>query len=203
MNIQEFAEMLDGNEMGNEISKVDTIRAKELGFVVVFGYSDDNAEFRGAINEEVGCFDGKTIYLDEHGIFEECDCECVHSALAKQKCKQIEAIWHNEGEVAWAYETDIHHAEFKIMEDDALFCVGIVFDIKSLGQWDGPTEVMDEAMKENLIKLSKLIKIFNEARATESEFEAFTGYEEPIETIEQLIEAMESEMSYWETEEVE
>ena len=28
--------------------------AKELGFVVVFGYSDDNAELRGAIDDEIG-----------------------------------------------------------------------------------------------------------------------------------------------------
>lgn len=33
-----------------------------------------------------------------------------------------------------------------------------------------------------------------------AEFEAFTDYEEPIETIEDLITAMEEEMSYWEPE---
>ena len=32
--------------------------AKENGLVVVFGYSDDNIELRGAINNEAGCFDG-------------------------------------------------------------------------------------------------------------------------------------------------
>ncbi|MDP4158211.1 MAG: hypothetical protein Q8911_00405 [Bacillota bacterium] len=202
MDIFEFAKMLNGNEIGHEISTVDAIRAKELGFVVVFGYSDDNAEFRGAIDEEVGSYDGTTIYLDEKGIFEKCDSECSHFVLAKEKCKTIEVVWNDDGDKgpAWTYKTDIPHATFDIMEDGEVFCRGIVFEIKNLGQWDGPAEVMDEKMKENLLKLSSLLKIFFEAGAIEAEFEAFTGYEEPIETIEQLIEAMEVEMSYWEAE---
>ena len=55
-------------------------------------------------------------------------------------------------------------------------------------------------MNEKLMRLLELIKIYNEADALEEEFKAFTGYEEPIETIEELIEQMEIEMSYWEPE---
>ena len=53
-------------------------------------------------------------------------------------------------------------------------------------------------MNEKLIKLLELIKIYNEAGVLQAEFEAFTGYEEPIETIDELISAMEDEMGYWE-----
>ena len=199
MTIQEFAKMLDGREMGEEITIVEKEQAKKLGFVVVYGYSDDNTEFEGAIDEEVGCYEGDEIHLDTNGIFEECEEECKYSQLAKKKCKVIEAVWDKEG-YSWVYATDIPHATFDIMEDGEKFCRGIVFDIKSLGEWDEPSESMTEPMKDNLLKLLKNIKIFVEAGALEAEFEAFTGYEEPIETIEELIEAMESEMSYWEPE---
>ncbi|MDQ7094193.1 hypothetical protein REC12_11390 [Desulfosporosinus sp. PR] len=203
MNIKGFANMLDGREIEREISSMEEQQAKELGFVVVFGYSDDNTEFRGAIYEEVGCFEGKTIFLDEKGIFEECDCECSHSVLAKEKCKTIKAIW-NDGEhgPAWTYETDIPYETFDIMEYGEVWCKGIVFEIKNLVPWDGPAEVMSEKMKEDLLKLINLLKIFCDAGDgnIETEFKAFSEYEEPIETIEQLIEAMEVEMSYWEME---
>lgn len=134
MNIQEFAKMLDGREMGNEITRGEVELAKLSGFVVVFGYSDDNAEFRGAIDEEVGCYNGATIYLDKKGIFEGCECECSHSVLAKEKCKTIESVWNDEEEngPAWTYKTDIPHEKFDVMEDGAVYCRGIVFDIKSL-----------------------------------------------------------------------
>ncbi|HUS88758.1 MAG TPA: hypothetical protein VMW91_05210 [Desulfosporosinus sp.] len=55
-------------------------------------------------------------------------------------------------------------------------------------------------MPEKLIRLLELIKIYTNAGALQAEFEAFTGYEEPIETIDELISAMEDEMSCWETE---
>lgn len=134
MTIQEFAKMLDGRGIGNEIDRQLKYKAEELGFVVLFGYSDDNAEFRGALDEEVGCYNGTTIYLDEKGLFENCEEECSHWKLAREKCKTIEAVWHDEEEspAAWTYETDIPHAEFDIMEDGEVWCKGIVFDIKSL-----------------------------------------------------------------------
>ncbi len=131
MNIREFAKMLNGREYGSETTSYERKQAKELGFVIVYGYSDDNAEFEGAISEEVGCYDGDTIYLDEHGIFEECECECSHSVLAKEKCKIIEAVWDADG-YSWIYKTDIPHATFDILEDGEKYCRGIVFDVREL-----------------------------------------------------------------------
>jgi hypothetical protein len=128
MNIDEFAIGLTGREYGREISKEEERLAKELGFVVVFGYSDDNAEFRGAIDDEVGCYNGGNIYLDRNGILEKCECQCKYSKLAKEKARVIKAIW---GE-SWEYETSIPHAEFEIYDDDEICCKGIVFDIREL-----------------------------------------------------------------------
>lgn len=96
MTIFEFAEGLNGREYGNEITPFEEQRAKELGFVVVFGYSDDNAEFRGAYDEEIGCYDGGRVYEDAD--------------------KYIDAVWC-DGEYSWTYKTNIPHATFDIYED--------------------------------------------------------------------------------------
>lgn len=90
MNINEFAKMLDGREIGCEITPEEERQAKELGYVVVFGYSDDNAEFRGAIDDEVGCYDGGEIFIDKEGIFGDCDCK--YARKAKENAKVIEAV---------------------------------------------------------------------------------------------------------------
>ena len=111
MNLKEFANLLDGREYGGEITKEEEKLAKELGFVVVFGYSDDNAELRGAINDEIGCFDG--------GVLE-------HEDLPAG----IYADWCPEDiDCAWAYGTSIPHEKFCIYDHGELYCVGIVCDI--------------------------------------------------------------------------
>lgn len=106
MTIFDFAEGLNGREYGKEITPFEEQRAKELGFVIVFGYSDDNAEFRGAIYDEIGCYDGGRVF-EENG-------------------KYIDAVWC-EGEYCWTYNTNISHATFDIYEDNEKYCKGIVF----------------------------------------------------------------------------
>ena len=131
MTIHEFAAMLDGREYGYEITPAEEKQAKELGFVVVYGYSDYNAELSGAMSDEAGCYNGGTIHLDKNGIFENCDSDCKYALAAKGLCKIIEAVWC-EGDYSWTYKTDIPHATFDIVEDGEKYCRGIVFDIKSL-----------------------------------------------------------------------
>ena len=135
MNINEFAEMLNGREYLDEITREEEQRARKLGFVVVFGTSDDLIEFRGAIDDEVGCYDGGEIYFENNGIFEGCpersDCECKYLLAVRAKCKVIKAIWAKD-KWSWQYETDIPHAAFEIFEDGEKYCKGIVFEMKSL-----------------------------------------------------------------------
>ena len=111
MTLKEFASLLDGREYGCEITLEEEKLAKELGFVVVFGYSDDNAELRGAINDEIGCYDGG---------------ELTHVDLPAT----IYADWCPEDiDCAWAYGTSITHEKFYIYDHGELYCVGIVCDI--------------------------------------------------------------------------
>jgi len=129
MTIHEFANMLNGREYRREITTVESMQAADLGFVVVFGASDDLIEFSGAIDDEADCYDGGIIYFSQNGLFEDCDSDCKYSMAAKELYKTIEAIW-DDGEYSWTYKTDIPHATFEILEDGDKYCKGIVFDIK-------------------------------------------------------------------------
>lgn len=111
MTISDFAKILNGREYGKEITPLEVKKAEELGFVVVFGYSDDNTEFRGAISDEVGCYDGGRVF--------------------KYGDKYIDAVWC-EGEYSWTYNTNIPHLTFDIYEDGEKFCRGIIFDKREL-----------------------------------------------------------------------
>ena len=112
ITIKDFANRLNGRRIGQEITREEAKEAKDLGFVVVFGYSDDNAEFRGAIEDEVDCFDGGRVF-DRYG-------------------KYIDAVWCEDG-FSWIYNTNIKHETFEIIEDDGCdYCRGIVFKYDSI-----------------------------------------------------------------------
>ena len=107
ISIFDFANKLNGRAYLDEMTKEEEQLAKELGFVVVFGYSDDNAEFRGAYDDEVGCFNGGRIYQDGD-LF-------------------IDAHWCFDG-ADWGYVTNIPSATFDIMQDGEVYCRGLVFE---------------------------------------------------------------------------
>lgn len=137
MTAKELAEMLSGREVGEELTWGEEQDVKAVGLVVVYGYSDDNVEFCGAINDEVGAYGEFTIPLTKDGIFklpmddcDECSCPYLKSALAD--ARSIKAVWHDEGGPCWTFETDIPHETFTITEDGKPWCIGIIFDVESL-----------------------------------------------------------------------
>lgn len=138
MRAKELAEMLTGRDITEEITSSEIHLAEDNDLVVVFGYSDDNVEFRGAIDDEVGCYGGDTIYITRKGVFNDPDCQeseresCPFYAAAKKLAGQIEAVWHDIGGPCWTFETDIPHETFEIFEDGELWCVGIVFSISDI-----------------------------------------------------------------------
>lgn len=107
MTIHDFAEMLNGRRYGDEMLPSEIAQARELGFTVVFGYSDDCVEFRGDYTDEIDCFNGGRVYEDGD--------------------KYIDAVWC-DGEYSWTYKTNIPHATFDIYEDGEKYCRGIVFE---------------------------------------------------------------------------
>lgn len=128
MTRDETAEKLNGNEYGKEGSKELFVAMSTDSLVAVFGASDDLMEFRGAIRDEVGCYDGGTAYLTGDGLLQN-DCEndrCPHFEKLKEAAATIDAKWDVDG-FSWRYETNIPHSKFIIKEDGENYCEGIVF----------------------------------------------------------------------------
>jgi hypothetical protein len=136
-NKEKFALKLNGRQYGSEIGEEEEREAKDLGLLVIFGYSDDNVEFRGYFSDEVGCYDGGNIKIHKNGVLprhEDCECEhCGYSILASL-CASIEAIWPGEEGYSWTYKTNIPHSTFDILDDGEKYCRGLVIDIQSLPQ---------------------------------------------------------------------
>lgn len=126
---EELAARLNGCEYGLETIGSTIKDAQESGLVIVYGYSDDNMEFEGAIHDEVGCYNGGKAFISKSGEVY-ADDGCVPED-ARQNV--IEAIWCDLNTVAaWVYRTDIPHETFNIYEDGELFCIGLVFSMEDL-----------------------------------------------------------------------
>lgn len=136
MTKESLAALLNGREYGNEITRDEIWQAKAAGLVVVFGYSDDTVEFRGAISDEVGCYGEKSTLLispkgvaekpdrDEREVLEEFDV----LQYVNQNTREIQANFGG-AHYSWTFATDIPHATFEVLEGDEKFCRGIVFSL--------------------------------------------------------------------------
>lgn len=136
MTKEEIAGKLNGREYGSEISEAEEAECKALGFVVIFGYSDDNVELRGAIDDEVSAYGGAIVMLHRGGVLAPHDhrCDCVFCGYEKvaNKCAKVKALWCKEPGYSWTYKTCIPHATFEITEEGSHHCRGLVIDIKDL-----------------------------------------------------------------------
>lgn len=136
MTKEELAALLNGREYRHEMTDQEEAGAKANGLVVVFGASDDLMEFRGAIDDEVGCYDGGNAFILDGNLFGEgesdCESHCKWFRAALAKAAKIEARWCDEEPYSWTYRTTIPHATFDILEDGEKQCKGIVFDLNEL-----------------------------------------------------------------------
>lgn len=137
MTKEQLAEKLNGREMGEEMLGVIERDAKESGLVVIFGASYDLTEFRGAIYDEVACYNGAIIKLHASGPLsdheERCKCKFCGYEAAASKCANVEAVWSQEDDQpCWTYKTTIPHATFEILEGAEIYCRGIVIELSAL-----------------------------------------------------------------------
>lgn len=130
MNMYELAKKLNGREYLKEITKDEEMESRKLGFVVVFGHSDDYTYFKGAIYDEVPSWEGAVIVLNKYGVIPNRD--GIHGRITRENSRIIEALWEKENNYSWTYKTEISHATFNIYKDNKIYCKGIVFNKKDL-----------------------------------------------------------------------
>ena len=115
MTLLEFMEQIWKTKryIGSELTKEEIKLAKDNHFIIIFGYSDDCAELRGFIEDEVDCFDGGTVF--------------------KKSNAYVDAVWYSNN-IPWTYSTNIPHEIFDIYDDyeKTLYCKAIVFDINDI-----------------------------------------------------------------------
>lgn len=140
MTAKELAARLDGMGYALGVSPEDVAAAKESGLVILHGESDDLAELEGAITSEAGCYDGGTLYITPGGFSR------PHDLLksAKDTAKTVKAIWRGDTGYTWAYETDLPHETFSILDDGERYCRGIVFEAAALRHQCPHTEMEKE-----------------------------------------------------------
>jgi hypothetical protein len=134
MTKETLAATLNGRQIGDEITSLEESKAKASRLVVLFGGSDDLAEFRGAIHDEATAWAGAHLFVHVNGILPEHDrCECDYCGYDKAKADSvaIEALWQR-GAYSWVYITNIPHATFEVFEGEEKYCRGIVFSLDAL-----------------------------------------------------------------------
>jgi hypothetical protein len=146
MTPHELALILDNRQYREEMTKEEEAMAKENGLVVMFGYSDDNAEFRGAIHDEVGAWVDETFGVDKKGRIltmpDKLSIEITDGEIGQtytvlhEAYQQYFATHAKEIEVSrpdgWRFETEIPHSKFSVMEDEEFYWEGIVFALADI-----------------------------------------------------------------------
>jgi hypothetical protein len=129
MTRDEAAAALNGNQYREEGSNELFQAMKRAGLVAIFGASDDLMEIRGAVYDEIGCYDGEAALFTREGLLKSAceDNECPYFAKQQESATAIEAMWDDGSGYSWRYDTVIPHAKFVIKEDDDNYCEGIVF----------------------------------------------------------------------------
>jgi hypothetical protein len=134
MNVKELSELLNGREYREEMTAEEQAQAKADRLVVVYGASDDIMVFQGAIDDEIGVYEGGIAYISKDGLLlNKCQEEdCPYFVETLRNAAEIKALWCEDDKFSWTYETKIPHESFIIHEDDQFYCKGIVFSLDDL-----------------------------------------------------------------------
>jgi hypothetical protein len=128
MTKEDAAAQLNGCQYGSEGTNALFKAMKAAGLVAVYGASDDLVYFAGAEDDELGASERKVHLFTPAGLLRNA-CEnddCPYHAKLKKAAVPIKTVWDRDG-ISWQYETTIPHVTFDVMEDDCVYCRGIVF----------------------------------------------------------------------------
>lgn len=145
MTKEQLAELLNGNDCRDEITKEQEAIANDNNLVVLFGASDDLLEMRGAIHDEQGAYDGGdfALILDGELYADGKEENTYHKAIGHEVLplsdeydnddnpRLVRADWCPEDQpgLSWRISSSLPCAPFMLKEDDEPYCEGIVIDI--------------------------------------------------------------------------
>lgn len=139
MTANELAALLNGRQYCEEISKQEILAAEQDKLVVAFGQSDDLIEFRGAIYDELGAYDGTKITVVNGKVVNTDDWEEDKETLNKYSVPLPKEFIVN---IQWCPESlncswlviseNFPSSPFDIFEDEEIYCRGIVFSLDDL-----------------------------------------------------------------------
>lgn len=125
MTKEEFANLINGRQYRNELTKEESELAKELGFFIFYGASDDLLEVRGLEEDEYGAWEGCTVYINPD--------KTITKVPEDPRSVKIQAHWSPEDiDTSWVITASCESSQFDINEDDELYCRGIVIDSKDI-----------------------------------------------------------------------
>ena len=113
--------------------------ARDHRIVIVYGASDDLMVLAGALDNEVGCYDGGAALVHKGKLLAN-DCgdeECPYFKKLKRKAWKIKALWEEEPDstVVWTYhlpkDREARAVTFMVHADGNPWCRGVVFKLPS------------------------------------------------------------------------
>ena len=140
--LKAWADVINGRDYLGELTPEMEASLKEQGIVVVFGASDDLTEFRGALRDETGSYDGCTLAWTGDVFVNEDDDE---HAIEDDNTRLV-VDWSPEGrDRSWAFETNAPRwAKFEIMEDGECYGEGLVLYLQDLTPYIEPVPEVNE-----------------------------------------------------------
>jgi hypothetical protein len=131
---QKFADRFNGREYGEELTIDDARELMEANCVAIFGASDDLVELRGAIDDELGAYEGLD-FLIVQNLRKNNELECIEAtdfdSDAADKflvqCK-VSANWCPSGtDLSWKItDNSQQSASFVIKEGSDHYCQALV-----------------------------------------------------------------------------
>jgi len=128
ITLNKYAKMLNGRDCQPNLTTEELLLAKQRGFVVVYGDSDDRVEFEGAIREEghtnplIKKAPAGTLVLSKDGrLLKEGSEDYARHFL--QDCNVIRVYYYGEDGIPWTFDTKIPHEIFRTYDggyDDEL-----------------------------------------------------------------------------------
>lgn len=143
MDAKTLALQLNGMEYPFQLPPSLRQPVKDAGLVVLYGASDDLFELEGAIRHEGDAREGTKILIHAKGVLGSRDDvdtdEDMQAWLDQKRASRLFTAHWAKNDASWSYSTDVVHETFRIMENDEVYCIGMVFHVDALSLPEAPT----------------------------------------------------------------